>query len=55
MRKVGFIGVGPEQGTYVPIEDAFEYAVERLKNGSKEEKEEFISWWYSGNFCKEES
>lgn len=43
-----------DSGTFVPEEDAFLYALERVSNGTEEEKQEFVDWFYSGNWVKEE-
>lgn len=44
-----------EMGTriFVPEEDAYEYALERLSQDEKE-REEFVDWFYSGNWIKED-
>lgn len=44
-----------EMGTwvFVPEEDAYSYALERVSNGTAEEKKEFVDWFYS-NWIKEE-
>lgn len=54
MKNTGFIGVGPEQGTYVSGEDAYAYALERIQMSDEEEKNEFLEWFYSGNWISEE-
>lgn len=54
MKNTGFIGVGPEQGTYVSGEDAYTYALERCAMASEKEKEEFVEWYYSGNWIRTE-
>ena len=45
-------GVGPEDGKIVDDDVAFKYALERCENGTKEEKEEFVEWFYSGNWIR---
>lgn len=54
----GYIGVGPEAGTFVPENVAFKYAFERCTNGTPEDKEEFremlVEWFFSGNWIKED-
>lgn len=50
----GWIGVGPESGTFVSEDKAFAYALERCANAGKEEKQEFVEWYYSGNWVREE-
>lgn len=53
-----FIGIGPERGTVVEKEYAFEYALWRCLHGCLEEQEEFkemlVEWYYSGNWIEEE-
>lgn len=49
-----YIGLGPEEGTVVDDDKAFRYALERCANGTKDEREEFVEWCYSGNWYKEE-
>lgn len=45
-------------GTFVPKEEAFEYALERCLYGTEEEQREFqemlVEWFYSGNWIKED-
>ena len=38
---------------FVPDEDAYGYALERISQ-DEELKQEFIEWFYSGNWIKEE-
>lgn len=49
-------GIGPEQGTVVSDEDAYDYALERSLSGTENDKREFremlIKWFYSGNWSK---
>lgn len=47
-------GIGPEAGTVVTKDQAFDYAIERCLNGTEEEKEEFVDWYYTGNWIEEE-
>lgn len=39
-------------GIFVPEEDAFEYALEQISL-DEEEKQDFVEWFYSGNWIKE--
>lgn len=50
-----YIGIGSEQGKVIPAEKAFEYALERVKNGTDYEKQEFVEWFYSGDFYYEKT
>lgn len=54
----GYLGFGPEGGTFVPEENAYQYALERCLFGTLEEQEEFremlVEWFYSGNWVKED-
>lgn len=49
----GYSRMGPEAGTFVPEDSAFEYAFERCLKGTPEDKKEFremlVEWFYSGN------
>jgi hypothetical protein len=49
-----YIGIGSEQGKVIPAEKAFDYALERITNGTTEEKQEFTDWFYSGDWYYEE-
>lgn len=40
-------------GTFVPKEKAYEFALERL-SGDGSLKEEFVDWFYSENWIKED-
>lgn len=54
----GYVGIGPEAGTFVPENSAFEYALERCVNGTPDDKREFremlVEWFFSGNWIKED-
>ena len=43
-------GIGPEAGTIVEEDQAYDYALERCMNATPEEKKEFVEWYYSGNW-----
>lgn len=49
-------GIGPEDGTVVEDDAAFQYALERCMNGTEEDKKEFREmlpeWFYSGNWIR---
>ena len=47
----GYLEIGT--GNFVPEEDAFDYALERLIDGEEEIKSEFVEWFYSGSWVKE--
>ena len=53
-----YIGIGPEEGTVVSEEQAFDYALERSLRGTPEDQREFremlVDWFYSGNWIKED-
>ena len=40
--------VGPDKGTYVSADQAFQYALERMKQENEEAKKAFLNWYYSG-------
>lgn len=46
----GYKGIGT--GVFVPVEDAYEYALERISL-DKDLQKEFVEWFYSGNWIKE--
>ena len=50
-------GIGPEAGTIVEEDQAYQYALERCANATPEENQEFVDWYYSGNWdeIKEET
>lgn len=56
--EAGYIGIGPEEGIFVPAEDAYAYAIERCLSGTVDETKEFremlVEWYYSGNWIKKE-
>lgn len=41
-------------GNFVPEEDAFDHALERISHGTEKEKQEFVEWFYSGDWIKED-
>lgn len=47
-------GFGPEQGTVVSQEEAYDYALERSLSGTEKDKQEFkemlVAWFYSDNW-----
>ena len=49
-KKAGYEEIGT--GIFVPEEDAFEYALEQISL-DEEEKQDFVEWFYSGNWIKE--
>ncbi|WP_432627232.1 hypothetical protein [Brotaphodocola sp.] len=52
MELKGFIGVGPENGTFIPAEEAYAYALERCAMATEKEKEEFVERFFSGNWAE---
>lgn len=49
-------GAGYEEmgtGIFVPEEDAYQYAMERISS-DEDLKREFVEWFYSGNWIKED-
>lgn len=51
-----YIGIGPEKGTAIEEEQAFDYALERCLHGTPQDQQDFrellIEWFYSGNWIK---
>lgn len=46
-------GIFKEEGNFVEDEAAFYYALQRIIQGTKKDKAEFIEWFYSGNWLYE--
>ena len=51
---MNYIGIGKNKGIRIDSETAFDYALERITNGTTEEKQEFTDWFYSGDWYYEE-
>jgi len=49
---MNYKGMFCEKGIIVEGTCAFDYAIERLINGTEEEKQEFQDWYFSGNWVK---
>lgn len=49
--RAGYSEIGT--GVFVPEKEAFEYAMERVSL-DHELKQEFVEWFYSGNWVEEE-
>jgi len=47
-------GICKEKGNSVDEESAFNYAILRILQGTEKEKSEFVEWFYSGDWIKEE-
>lgn len=52
LRGPGYEEIGT--GVFVPEEDAFSFAIERLIQSENKEQKEFVEWYFSGNFIKED-
>lgn len=52
VKEFGYREFGTD--VFVPEESAFDYAIERITNGTIDEKQEFEEWFYSSNWIKEE-
>ena len=59
-KELCYVGFATEKGVVVPVEDAFEYAMERIASNpedarqfEKEFGQQIVEWFYSGNFVKE--
>lgn len=56
---VQYEGIGPEEGTIVTEEEAFDYALERCLHGTPQDRQEFremlVEWFYSGNWIEKET
>lgn len=51
LNEPGYENIGT--GVFIPKEDAYEYALERIRCGAEDEKQEFVEWFYSGNWLEE--
>lgn len=52
MNGAGYKEIGTE--IFVPEEDAYDYALERISHGTDAEKREFVEWFYLGNWIRED-
>ena len=52
-RTSRFVGIQRESGKIINSEDAFYYALWRVLSND-EEMEEFVEWYYSGNWIFED-
>ena len=48
-----YVGIGPEKGHEVEESDAFEYAVHHLDELPEGDKQDFIDWFFSGNWMRD--
>lgn len=46
-----YVGICKERGNVIDENFCFGYAIDRILS-NKEEKKEFIEWYYSGNWIK---
>lgn len=50
---IGYQCVGVEDyGTFVPVEKAFAFAMERLLMADEEQRKELIDWWFGNSEWK---
>ena len=49
-----YVGIMNNTGLIVPEEEAFEYAKNHLDEMNERDKQEFVEWFFSGDFIKEE-
>ena len=53
-----YLGIGPEKGTIVEEDLAFDYALERCLKGTPQDQQEFrmdlVAWFYSGSWIKQD-
>ena len=51
---IGYRCVGGEDyGTFVPVEKAFAFAMERLRMADEEQRKELIDWWFGNSEWKD--
>lgn len=53
-KPVRYVGIGPERGRGVEETAAFEYAANHLDDLPEEDKKDFVDWFFSGNWVKED-
>lgn len=53
MPDKGWIGIGPEEGKFIPDRSALQYAKEQLEWDTELQKG-FIEMFYSGNYVRSE-
>ena len=53
MPGSGWIGIGPDEGAFIPDENALQYAKERLE-WDQDLQKDFIEMFYSGNYIRSE-
>ena len=49
-----YVGIGPERGREEEETAAFEYASNHLGDLPEEDKKDFVDWFFSGNWVKED-
>lgn len=49
-----YVGLGPRAGLIVEEGDAFEFALNAMRNEPPEDKQAFIEWFFSGNYVRED-
>ena len=58
MREVEVGYQHMQRKEFVPVDEAYEYALRECLFGSREDKDEFkqmlVEWYFSGNWTKEE-
>lgn len=52
MSGMVYEGISTNKGIKVPEEEALEYALQQIQS-VESEREEFLEWFYSGNWVKE--
>lgn len=52
-ERNAFRGIGAQRGEFVTHSAAFEYALKRLGEVPERDKQEFIRWFFSGDFLPE--
>ena len=51
-KDSGWVEMGT--GLFIPEKEAFDYAIRKLQDGTEEEKQEFVCYFYSGNYIYQE-
>ena len=49
-----YVGIGPRAGFVIEEKDAFEFALNAMRNEPPEDKQAFVEWFFSGNYIRED-
>ena len=49
-----YVGIGHRAGFVIEEKDAFEFALNAMRNEPPEDKQAFVEWFFSGNYIRED-